>query len=84
MNEIESIDFVDVGPLQAVEARPVLLRLVEEQVRFQVETDAGAASRMDGERASRDPWGKTAMVRLYVHREDQPKAGRVLVQYFAR
>jgi hypothetical protein len=78
----DSDEFLEVGALQAFEARQILPRLEQQGIRFQIEIDHSAIHQMTPVQASfGGTWGNGAVVRLFVHEDDGVHAGKILREF---
>ena len=83
MKRHQKFDFARVGPFELFEARRILPRLEQEQIRFRLRKDWSAIQKMDPVTADfGGTFGTGPKVTVWVHRGDQDKLAKILLEFF--
>ena len=82
MSADDEDQFYCVGALQVFEAKRILPRLEEAEVRFEIETDTSDIAHLPAAVAEYGTSGAGAKIRLYIHRDDEKKFRKISGEFF--
>jgi len=83
MSQAEEDDpFYLLGNFELFEARKILPRLEEEEIRFEIDSDSSGLARQSVATADFGGYGNGSIIKVYIHRADESKFRKISGEFF--